>query len=195
MAGQAGGPRQRCGWAKSELAIRYHDEEWGVPVYDDRGLFEAIILGGAQAGLSWDTVLRKRENYRAAFDGFEPGRIARYDEAKVDELLQNAGIIRNRQKIHSAIGNARAYLELRADVGTLSDYMWAFVGGRPRVNRWRRLADVPATTAESERLSRDLKQRGFRFVGSTICYAVMQAAGLVNDHLVSCFRHDEVQQR
>jgi DNA-3-methyladenine glycosylase I len=186
-------PTQRCGWAKNELAIRYHDEEWGVPCYDDRGQFEFLILEGAQAGLSWDTILRKRENYRRAFDDFDPERIARYDRRKITRLLADPGIIRNRLKIESAIRNAKAFLKFREQTGSFATHVWQFVGGRPKVNLWRRLAEIPARTPESDALSKDLKARGFTFVGSTICYAHMQATGMVNDHLVTCFRRAQVR--
>jgi len=182
----------RCPWATNELAIRYHDEEWGVPVHDDRVLFEFLILEGAQAGLSWDTILRKRDNYRAAFDGFDPARVARYDQRKIAGLLADPGIVRNRLKVASAVGNARAFLAVQEECGSFDAYVWRFVEGRPRVNAWRRGQQVPARTAESDALSKDLQKRGFRFVGSTICYAFLQAVGMVNDHLVDCFRYREV---
>lgn len=179
----------RCGWARNELSIRYHDQEWGVPQHDDRKLFEFLILEGAQAGLSWDTILRKRDNYRAAFDGFDPEVIARYGGRQVDRLMKDSGIIRNRLKIGSAILNARAFLGVQESGGSFDQYIWQFVGGTPRVNSWRSMKQVPAQTNESDAMSKDLKKRGFNFVGSTICYAFMQAVGMVNDHLVSCFRH------
>ena len=179
----------RCSWAKNELAIRYHDEEWGVPVHDDRRLFEFLILEGAQAGLSWDTILRKRENYRAAFDGFDPARVARYDQRKIARLLADPGIVRNRLKVASAVANARAFLAVQDEFGSFDAYVWRFVDGRPRVNAWRRGQQIPARTAESDALSKDLQKRGFRFVGSTICYAFLQAVGMVNDHLVDCERY------
>jgi DNA-3-methyladenine glycosylase I len=182
----------RCGWAKNDLAIRYHDAEWGVPTHDDRRLFEFLILEGAQAGLSWDTVLRKRENYRAAFDNFEAEKVARYDEKKISGLLQNEGIIRNRLKIASAVQNAHGFLKIQEEFGSFDSYIWLFVGGQPIVNAWQTLAEVPAKTPESDAMSKDLRGRGFNFVGSTICYAFMQACGLVNDHLISCFRYDEI---
>ena len=185
-------PIVRCGWAGNELSIRYHDEEWGVPQHDDRRLFEFLILEGAQAGLSWDTILRKRENYRAAFDGFDPEIIARYDRRKVARLMKDPGIIRNRLKIQSAIQNAKACLAVQKACGSFDRYIWHFVGGAPRVNSWRSLKQVPARTNESDTMSKDLKKRGFNFVGSTICYAFMQAVGMVNDHTVSCFRFKEV---
>jgi len=170
----------------------YHDREWGVPQHEDRKLFEFLLLEGAQAGLSWLTVLRKRENYRAAFDGFDPERIARYGAKDLRRLLADVGIIRNRLKITAAIRNARAFLAVQKEVGTFDEYMWRFVGNRPKTNRWRRMSQIPAKTKESDAMSVDLRSRGFSFVGSTICYAHMQAVGMVNDHLVHCFRHDEV---
>lgn len=183
----------RCPWPQGELDVRYHDTEWGVPVHDDRRLFEFLILEGAQAGLSWSTILKKRENYRAAFDGFDPALIARYTQRKQAALLQNEGIVRNRLKIASTIDNARAFLEVQEEFGSFDAYVWNFVDGTPIQNRWRQMADVPAETPLSQALSKDLKRRGFRFVGSTICYAFMQAVGMVNDHLVSCFRHEQVR--
>ena len=183
----------RCPWAGSDpLYVRYHDEEWGVPVHDDRHFFEMLVLEGAQAGLAWITVLRKRGGYRAAFDGFDPAVVAGYDDRRVAALLENPAIIRNRLKIESAVGNARAFLRVQAEHGSFDRYVWRFVDGRPRLNRWRTLAEVPAETSESRALSRDLKRRGFRFVGPTICYAFMQATGLVNDHLADCFRWAEL---
>jgi DNA-3-methyladenine glycosylase I len=181
--------KTRCPWAKTELSTRYHDQEWGTPVHDDRLLFEFLILEGAQAGLSWETILAKRENYRRAFDQFDAEKIARYRQPKVDKLLADAGIVRNRLKIAAAIDNARAYLQVRAEIGSFDRYLWQFVEGRPKVNRWKTMQDVPASTPESDAMSKDLKRRGFRFVGSTICYALMQATGMVNDHLVDCFRY------
>jgi DNA-3-methyladenine glycosylase I len=178
----------RCTWARNELSIAYHDREWGVPVHDDRLLFEFLILEGAQAGLSWDTILQKRDRYREVYDGFEPARVARYGARKVAQLLADPGIVRNRLKVEASISNARAFLQVQRQHGSFDAYVWGFVGGRPIVNRRRRAADVPATTPESDALSKDLGQRGFRFVGSTICYAFMQATGLVNDHDVKCFR-------
>ena len=182
----------RCGWARNELAIRYHDEEWGVPVHDDRRWFEFITLEGAQAGLSWDTILRKREAYRSAFRGFEPARVAKFGDRDVTRLLADAGIVRNRLKINSAIGNAKAFLAVQKEFGNFDDYIWRFVGGRPRINKWRALKQVPARTAESDAMSKDLLGRGFKFAGSTICYAMMQATGMVNDHLVDCVRYKAV---
>jgi len=174
------------------LAIRYHDEEWGVPVHDDRRWFEFITLEGAQAGLSWDTILRKREAYRSAFRGFEPARVAKFGDRDVTRLLADAGIVRNRLKINSAIGNAKAFLAVQKEFGNFDDYIWRFVGGRPRINKWRALKQVPARTAESDAMSKDLLGRGFKFAGSTICYAMMQATGMVNDHLVDCVRYKAV---
>ncbi|MDM8005770.1 MAG: DNA-3-methyladenine glycosylase I [Phycisphaerae bacterium] len=181
--------KQRCPWARNELSIPYHDEEWGVPQHDDRKLFEFLVLEGAQAGLSWNTILAKRERYREVFDDFDPARVARYGSRKVASLLADAGIVRNRLKIASAIDNAKAFLAVQAEFGTFDAYIWSFVGGTPKVNRWKRMSDVPARTAESDAMSKDLKKRGFRFVGSTICYAFMQAVGMVNDHLATCFRY------
>lgn len=182
----------RCDWAKNDLAIAYHDAEWGVPAHDERRLFEFLILEGAQAGLSWDTILRKRENYRAALDDFDYKKIALYDAAKCAELLENEGIIRNRLKIASAVQNARAFLKVQEEFGSFDAYVWKFVDGEPVKNARENLAQVPASTPVSDALSKDLKKRGFNFVGSTIMYAFMQACGLVNDHLVSCFRYDKV---
>jgi len=183
----------RCGWAKNDLAIFYHDAEWGVPLHDDRRLFEFLILEGAQAGLSWDTILRKRENYRLAFDDFDAEKIARYDERKLDELLINEGIIRNRLKIASAVANAKSYLRIKKEFGSFDSYIWSFVDGKPIVNAWKSLLEVPAKTFVSDAMSKDLKRRGFNFVGSTIMYAFMQATGMVNDHLTICFRYDEIK--
>jgi DNA-3-methyladenine glycosylase I len=181
-----------CPWATAEPNITYHDQEWGVPVHDDRLLFEFLILEGAQAGLSWTTILKKRDNYRKAFDGFRPEKIARYGVRDMKRLLGDAGIVRNRLKIAAAIENARMFLAVRKEFGTFDAYLWNFVAGKPIQNRWRRMADVPARTAQSDTMSRDLQRRGFKFVGSTICYALMQATGMVNDHLVTCPRHAEV---
>ncbi len=184
--------KSRCAWCGTDpLYVQYHDTEWGVPLYDDRRLFEFVILDGAQAGLSWLTILRKRENYRRAFDGFDAEKMARYGEGKIRRLLADPGIVRNRLKITSAVDNARAYLRLLKEEGSFSDYLWSFVGGQPRQNRWRTLSEIPAKTPESEAMSKDLVKRGFRFVGPTICYAFMQAAGMVNDHVVDCFRYEE----
>lgn len=182
----------RCGWAKNELAIAYHDREWGAPQHDDRVLFEFLVLEGAQAGLSWDTILRKRENYRAAFDKFDPKKISRYDKRKLDSLMANEGIVRNQLKILSVVKNARAFLDVQKEFGSFDRYVWQFVGGKPKVNARRKPGDVPARTAEADAMSKDLQKRGFTFVGSTICYAFMQAVGMVNDHLVDCFRYREV---
>jgi len=181
--------RVRCGWARGELAIRYHDEEWGVPVHDDRTLFEFLILEGAQAGLSWETILNKRENYRKAFAGFDAERVARYDRRKMQQLLRDPGIVRNKLKIRAAVENANAFLRVREEFASFDRYIWQFVGGKPRVNQ-RKSGRVPARTRESDAMSKDLKRRGFKFVGSTICYAFMQAVGMVNDHSVECFRYD-----
>jgi DNA-3-methyladenine glycosylase I len=182
----------RCSWATTEPAISYHDEEWGVPVHDDRVLFEFLILEGAQAGLSWNTILKKRENYRTALDGFRPERIARYGKRDVHRLLGNDGIVRNRLKIVATIENAKKFLDVRKQFGSFDAYLWNFVNGQPIQNRWRTMSDVPARTTESDAMSRELLRRGFKFVGSTICYAFMQATGMVNDHLVTCPRHAEL---
>jgi len=179
----------RCPWPKNDLAISYHDEEWGVPVHDDRKWYEFIVLDGAQAGLSWDTILKKRENYRRAFDGFDPVRVARYDKRKIAKLLADPGIIRNRLKVESAVKNARAFLTVQEEFGRFDTYIWRFVEGVPRINRFRTPKQIPTRTPISDAMSKDLKGRNFNFVGSTICYAFMQAAGMVNDHLVDCFRH------
>ncbi|MFH1277989.1 MAG: DNA-3-methyladenine glycosylase I [Candidatus Eisenbacteria bacterium] len=187
----SGGIR-RCVWAVSERSIDYHDREWGVPVHDDRVLFEFLVLEGAQAGLSWETILKKRENYRKAFAGFDPKRVARFDAAKIGRLLEDPGIVRNRLKVESALSNARAFLDTAKEFGSFEAYVWRFVGGKPRTNRFRHLREIPAKTPEAEALSKDLKERGFRFVGPTICYAFMQTVGMVNDHTVDCFRHREV---
>ena len=181
---------QRCSWCGDDpLYVRYHDEEWGVPVHDDRTLFEFLILEGAQAGLSWSTILNKRENYRKALGGFDPKRVARYDGRKMQQLLRDPGIVRNRLKVASAIANAKAFLRVQEEYGTFDGYIWQFVEGKPRLNSWKSLSQVPASTAQSDAMSKDLKRRGFNFVGSTICYAFMQAVGMVNDHLVVCWRH------
>ncbi|HEX8197456.1 MAG TPA: DNA-3-methyladenine glycosylase I [Pyrinomonadaceae bacterium] len=184
--------KTRCAWAKNDLAVEYHDKEWGVPLHNDRRLFEFLILEGAQAGLSWDTILAKRENYRAAFDDFDAAKIAEYDERKLNELMNNAGIIRNRLKIASAVQNAKAYLTAVEEFGSFDSFIWQFVGGKPIRNAWETMKEVPAKTAVSDAMSKDLRKRGFNFVGSTILYAFMQATGMVNDHLVSCFRYDEI---
>lgn len=182
----------RCHWASNELNILYHDEEWGVAVHDEKKWFEFLILEGAQAGLSWDTILRKRARYRQVFDGFDPGKVALYDKKKVREMLRDEGIIRNRLKIDAAIGNARAFLKVGEEFGSFDRYIWRFVDGRPKQNSWKTHKRVPAKTAQSDALSKDLQKRGFRFVGSTICYALMQATGMVNDHVVTCFRYKEL---
>jgi DNA-3-methyladenine glycosylase I len=183
----------RCGWSLTDPLYRtYHDDEWGVPVHDDRKLFEMLILEGAQAGLSWITILKKRKNYRAAFDRFDPRKIAAYDTRKKKELLANAGIVRNRLKIEATISNARAFLAVQKEFGSFDSYIWQFAGGKPTMNRWTSLKEIPPKTPESDAMSKDLKRRGFRFVGSTICYAFMQATGMVNDHVTPCFRHKQL---
>lgn len=196
MTGKRGRKVRRCPWASEKagpLYVKYHDEEWGVPVHDDRIHFEFIVLDGAQAGLSWRTILDKRENYRRAFAGFDPAKVAKFGKRKVEELLEDRGIVRNRLKVEAAVENARAFLRVQKEFGSFDRYIWQFVGGRTRQNRWTRVGQIPAETPESRAMSRDLKQRGFRFVGPTICYAYMQAAGMVNDHLVDCFRHKQVK--
>jgi len=182
----------RCPWASNDLSVRYHDEEWGFPAHDDSTLFEFLILEGAQAGLSWDTILKKRENYRTAFDGFDAKKIARYDRRKIQSLMNDAGIIRNRLKIASAVQNAKAFLKVQDEFGTFDAYIWQFAVGSPLVNSWRSAGRVPARTAKSDAMSTDLKKRGFSFVGTTICYAFMQAVGMVNDHLTGCFRYSQL---
>ncbi|MCA1589469.1 MAG: DNA-3-methyladenine glycosylase I [Acidobacteria bacterium] len=182
---------ERCTWPKNDLAIRYHDEEWGVPLHDDHRLFEFLILEGAQAGLSWDTILRKRENYRKAFDGFDVNKVVRYTDKKIEKLLQDEGIIRNRLKVTSAVTNAKAFLRVQAEFGSFDKFIWSFVDGKQIVNKWKETSQIPATSKESDAISKDLKKRGFNFVGSTIMYAHMQATGMVNDHLVSCFRYEQ----
>lgn len=185
---------RRCGWVTDDpLYLDYHDREWGVPQRDDRKLFEMLCLEGAQAGLSWITILRKREGYLRAFDGFDPERVVRYDEARIAELLADPGIVRNQLKVRSVIGNARAFLDMAEAGIDFADHLWSFVDGQPRQNHWASLAEVPASTPESDALAKDLKRRGFKFVGTTICYAFMQATGMVNDHVVGCFRHPEVR--
>jgi DNA-3-methyladenine glycosylase I len=187
--------RERCGWCGTDpLYVTYHDVEWGVPVRDDGKLFEFLVLEGAQAGLSWSTILRKREGYRVAFDGFDPVKVASYDEDRISQLLADPGIVRNRQKVRSAVSNARAFLAVQQEFGTFSHYIWSFTGGTPIQNSWRTLDQIPSTSPLAEAISRDLKSRGFRFVGPTIVYAHMQATGMVNDHLVTCFRHAEVAE-
>ena len=185
--------RVRCHWAQTELGIAYHDREWGVPQHDDVVLFEFLVLEGAQAGLSWETILAKRENYRQVMDRFDPEKVARYGTRKIRSLLADAGIIRNRMKIEAAIANARAVLEAKKEFGSLDAFLWRFVDHRPRINRWKSVSQVPASTPESETMSRELRRREFRFVGPTICYAFMQAVGMVNDHLVGCFRYRELE--
>jgi DNA-3-methyladenine glycosylase I len=188
-------PLRRCHWAKGPLLLAYHDREWGVPVHNDRRLFEFLILEGAQAGLSWETILRKRENYRRAFDRFDPAKIARYNRRRIRRLLSNPGIVRNRLKIAAAISNAKAFLAVQKEFGNFEKYVWRFVGGRPKKNNWGSSRRVPSRTAESAALSKDLKRRGFRFVGSTICYAFMQAVGMVNDHARDCHRRNAIGGR
>ncbi len=183
----------RCPWARGDQYIDYHDKEWGVPVHDDRLLFEFLILEGAQAGLSWITILKKRDNYRKAFDQFDPEIVAKYGKRKRQSLLANAGIVRNRLKIEAAIQNAKAFLAVQGEYSTFDEYVWSFVGGKPKQNAWKSMKAVPAQTPESDAMSRDLKRHGFKFVGGTICYAFMQAVGMVNDHLVDCFRHAELK--
>lgn len=186
----------RCEWAGTDpLYVAYHDQEWGTPVHDDRLLFEFLVLEGMQAGLSWSTILKKRENFRQAFDGFNPLKIVAYDEAKVAELLNNTGIIRNRLKIRATIDNARAYLKVQEEIGSFDPYIWQFVGGKPIMNAWKSMSEIPALSEEATQMSKDLRRRGFRFVGPTICYAYMQATGMVNDHVVSCFRYQELLNR
>jgi DNA-3-methyladenine glycosylase I len=182
----------RCHWAQNALAVDYHDKEWGTPVHDDRTLFEFLVLEGAQAGLSWDTILQKRIHYRKAFNNFDAKKVAKYDASKQKTLLKNPGIIRNRLKIASAIRNAKAFLAVQKEFGSFDKYIWQFVGGKPKINSWRAGQPVPASTPESDAMSKDLKKRGFNFVGSTICYAFMQATGMVNDHAVECFRYSQV---
>ena len=182
----------RCAWAKNDLAIAYHDAEWGVPQHDDQVLFEFLILEGAQAGLSWDTILRKRENYRRAFDGFDASKVSRYSDKRIEKLLQDEGIIRNRLKINSAVGNAKAFLKVQKEFGSFDRYVWDFVGGKPIVNKTKDTSEIAAKTEISDAISKDMRKRGFNFVGSTIMYAFMQATGMVNDHLVTCFRYTEI---
>jgi len=184
----------RCSWARTPLGIVYHDAEWGVPVHDDRVFFEFLTLEGAQAGLSWETILNKRDAYRRAFFGFDPELVARFTAKQVERLLKDPGIVRNRLKINSTVTNAKAFLAVQKEFGSFDAYVWRFVGGTPRVNRWRMMKHVPPKTVESDALSRDLLKRGFKFVGSTICYAFMQAVGMVNDHTIDCFRHEAVGQ-
>jgi DNA-3-methyladenine glycosylase I len=186
---------KRCPWARNELSIRYHDEEWGLPVHDDVRWFEFLTLEGAQAGLSWDTILRKRENYRSAFAGFDAAAVAKFGERKIASLLADAGIVRNRLKINSVINNAKAFIALQKEFGSFDEYIWGLVGGRPRINAWRASKQVPAQTKDSDAMSKELIGRGFRFVGSTICYAMMQATGMVNDHLIDCARYRAVMRK
>ena len=184
---------RRCNWSVSDpIYIKYHDKEWGVPVHNDRKLFEMIVLDGAQAGLSWLTILKKRNNYRKAFDNFDPKKVAKYDKRKIAQLLKNDGIVRNKLKVESAATNANAFLKVKAEFGTFDKYIWQFIGGKTKVNSWKTLKDIPANSKESDAMSKDLKSREFKFVGSTICYAFMQAAGLVNDHTIDCFRYKEL---
>ena len=184
---------RRCNWSVSDpIYIKYHDKEWGVPVHNDRKLFEMIVLDGAQAGLSWLTILKKRNNYRKAFDNFDPKKVAKYDKRKIIQLLKNDGIVRNRLKVESAVTNAKAFLKVKEEFGTFDKYIWQFIGGKTKVNSWKTLKDIPANSKESDAMSKDLKSREFKFVGSTICYAFMQAAGLVNDHTIDCFRYKEL---
>ncbi|MGB8233481.1 MAG: DNA-3-methyladenine glycosylase I [Methanobacterium sp.] len=185
----------RCSWAKNDpQMIEYHDREWGVPVHDDSLLFEFLILEGAQAGLSWTTILKKRENYRLAFDNFDPEKVSKYNDQKIEELVENSGIVRNKLKIRSAIVNAKLLLEIQREYGSFDNYVWKFVDGKPIQNKWKKMEDIPSSTLESENMSSDLKNRGFKFVGPTICYAFMQAVGMVNDHLIDCFRHSELDK-
>jgi DNA-3-methyladenine glycosylase I len=186
--------KKRCPWVslKDPVMLAYHDEEWGVPVHDDQKIFEFLVLEGAQAGLSWSTVLNKRENFRRAFAGFDPKRVAAFDEKRVEALLSDPGIIRNRRKVEAAVSNAKAFLEVQSEFGSFDSYIWSFVGGEPIRNGWKSLSQIPVTSPVAQRMSADLKKRGFKFIGPTICYSHMQAAGMVNDHLVDCFRHSEV---
>ena len=188
--------QHRCEWAGTDpLYVAYHDEEWGVPVHDDRTLFEFLILEGAQAGLSWSTILKKRDGYRLAFDNFDPAKVAAYDDAKIAELLNNPGIVRNRLKVNAAVSNAKRFLEVQAEFGSFDAYIWGFVDGRVKQNAWEKLAKIPAETPESRAMSKDMKKRGFKFVGPTICYAFMQAVGMVNDHVIDCFRYQTLSDR
>lgn len=185
---------KRCAWPANALAQRYHDEEWGVPLHHDQKHFEFIVLDGAQAGLSWDTILKKRENYREAYDQFDPEIVAKYGKRKINQLLKNEGIVRNKLKVNGSVKNARAFLEIQDEFGSFDDYIWQFVNGKPKINKWRTVKQIPAITPQAEAMSKDLKKRGFTFVGPTICYAYMQAAGLVNDHVITCFRHKQVSR-
>ena len=185
--------KNRCDWVPDdEIYIKYHDEEWGVPVHDDRKLFEMIILEGAQAGLSWSTILKRRENYRKAFDNFDPEKVVDYGEEKIEKLLQNEGIIRNRLKIESAVNNAKQFLKIQDEFGSFDNYIWKFVDGSPIIKEWRSIKDIPAKTDTAEDMAKDLKKKGFKFIGPTICYAFMQSVGMVNDHTVDCFRYEEI---
>jgi DNA-3-methyladenine glycosylase I len=187
--------KKTCPWpGNNELMIKYHDDEWGVPVHDDRKLFEFLVLDAFQAGLSWSTILNKRENFRKAFDNFQPEVIAEYSEGKIESLLQDAGIIRNKLKVRATVTNARSFLKIQDEFGSFDQYIWRFTGGKPKINRWKKLEEIPASTAVSDHMSKDLKKRGFKFVGTTICYAFMQAAGMVNDHIVDCFRYSKVAE-
>jgi DNA-3-methyladenine glycosylase I len=192
MAAQTGAAVKRCSWAISELGIAYHDREWGVPTHDDRRLFEFLILEGAQAGLSWETILKKRENYRAAFEGFDPPKVARFDARRIGKLLADPGLVRNRLKMNAAVSNAKLFLEVQDEFGSFDAFIWQFVGGRPKKNVWRNVKQLPAKSSESDAMSKELIRRGFRFAGSTICYAFMQAVGMVNDHLVDCYRYAQL---
>jgi DNA-3-methyladenine glycosylase I len=193
---ERGSPMKRCEWAnKNDLEMSYHDREWGVPLHDDRSLFEFLVLEGAQAGLSWDTILRKREGYRKAFDHFNVQKISRYSKADVSRLLANPEIIRNKLKVNAIITNARSFLQVQGEFGSFDRYLWQFVNGKPIQNSWKKMTEIPSRSPESEAMSKDLKKRGFKFVGTTICYAFMQAVGMVNDHVVSCFRHNELKSR
>ena len=185
----------RCSWARNDLSIQYHDREWGVPLHDDRALFEFLILEGAQAGLSWDTILKKRDNYRAAFNGFDAKKIAQYDRRKMLALMRNEGIVRNRLKILSAVKNAKAFLAVQKEFGSFDRYIWQFVNGRSIQNSWRKITEIPSISPESEAMSKDLRIRGFKFVGATICYAFMQAVGMVNDHVIDCYRYQEIRNK
>ena len=185
--------KQRCSWAKKPLDIEYHDKEWGVPVHDDKKIFEFMILDAFQAGLSWSTILKKRENFRKAFNNFNYKKIAKYDQGKIDELLQDEGIIRNKLKINATIKNAKAFIKVQEEFGSFDKYIWSFTGGKTIINSWKELKEIPATSKESDAMSKDLKKRGFTFVGSTICYAFMQAAGMINDHEISCFRYKDIK--
>lgn len=195
-AARSGTDRQRCVWTgENALYQRYHDTEWGVPLHDDRGLFEFLILEGAQAGLSWITILRKRESFRAAFDGFDAARVAGYSSNKIESLLQNPGIVRNRLKVTAAVMNAQKFLDVQDEFGTFDRFIWQFIGGKPLQNHWRSHGQIPSSTPESDAMSKELKRRGFKFAGTTICYAYMQAVGMVNDHTVGCFRHSELSNK